>query len=103
SLGGGDHRLLSGPHGRHLVPVRLEARAERPPDLRLVVDDQHLRHDRGSTVRTGADSSGSSNTSVAPLPGVPSMWICPPCACTIARAIARPSPCPADCVDPAPR
>ena len=36
------HPFLAGAHGRDLVAVRLEAGAERSPDLRFVVDDEHL-------------------------------------------------------------
>ena len=43
-LGGADHAFLAGADRGDLVAVRLEARAQRAPDLRLVVDDQHQAH-----------------------------------------------------------
>jgi hypothetical protein len=43
-LGRGDEGLLARPDREDLVPVRLQARAQRATDLRLVVDHQHAGH-----------------------------------------------------------
>src|SRR4029079_12700928 len=80
------HPFLTGAHGRDLVPVRLEAGTERAPDLRFVVDDQHLHADPTFT--------GSSNTTTVPPPGAPSIQMRPPCATTTACAMASPRPLP---------
>ena len=55
--------------------------------------------DRGTHVRQapysdGSPAAGSSTQKVAPRPGGLSTPTVPPCACTIAEAIARPSPLP---------
>ena len=88
-LGRADHALLAGADRRHLVAVCLEARAERPPDLGLVVDDQDLHS-------TTDSSTGMSKTNAVPPRTVSSTQIRPPWAVTIAFAIASPKPVPGD-------
>ncbi len=70
-----------------LVAAAAQVHAERPQDLRLVVDDQH----RGSF---GAAVAGSSTIIVSPPPGVSSTASSPPMASTKPRATASPSPTP---------
>src|SRR5262245_9085120 len=99
-LGGRHDRLAAGADRAHLVAVRLQARPHRAPDLGLVVADEHAGHRRTSSRDTAscgigeASRPGSSNTTAAPPPGAPSTQMRPPCASTIAREIASPSPLP---------
>jgi hypothetical protein len=57
-LGRRDDRLLAVGGRLHLVAVRLQARAERAPDLGLVVDDQHAGHARRSEPPRPASTGG---------------------------------------------
>ncbi len=88
-LGGADHALLARSDRGHLVAVRFEAGAERSADLGLVVDDQDLHS-------TTDSSTGMSKTNAVPPRTVSSTQIRPPCAVTIAFAIASPNPVPGD-------
>jgi hypothetical protein len=55
---------------RHFVSARLQARAHRPKDVGVVVDDEDVRG-------TAHCTAGSSNITVVPPPGVPSIHIRP--------------------------
>ncbi len=102
-LGGAHDALLARADRGDLVAVGLEARAQRPPDLRLVVDHQHPAHARRllrarehSLVRRrrcDRDLEGERRHRPA---GASSIQMRPPWAVTIAFAIARPSPVPGE-------
>ena len=72
-----------------------EVEAERPPDLRFVVDDEHLRHAHCGPWCSACDGE-SVIVTVRPPPGVSSSVNVPCIAVMKPWAIDRPRPTPSD-------
>ncbi len=87
-------RLLRRRRGHRLEPGVAQHDAQRPQDLRLVVDDEHAPARRAHPTDAGTGAVGNSTTNVVPCPGRDSTAIVPPFASTKPRAIARPRPEP---------
>ena len=87
-------RLLRRGRGHRLEPGVAQDDAQRPQDLRLVVDDEHATARRAHPTGAGTGAVGNSTTNVVPCPGSDSTAIVPPFASTKPRAIARPRPDP---------
>src|SRR5438132_254947 len=82
---------LTGAHLDHVIAVGTQDQSQGPPNLRLVVDNQHpgMAHRHTAPLRTG-----SVKTKRAPAPGASSSHSLPPCASTNPRAMVRPNPEP---------
>ena len=89
-IGRAVERLLGGLGRDRLVAGLAQDDAQRPQDLRLVVDHEDARHAGAST---GA-GSGSSTTKDVPCPGSDSTRTRPPLASTRPRTMASPRPDP---------
>ena len=85
-------RARGGVRGVNLESRTAQSRAERPQDLRLVVDDEDPLLHAGSSA--GTSTTGSASANVAPCPGFDSAQRRPPFAAAKPRAIARPRPAP---------
>ena len=87
-------RLLRRGRGHRLEAGVAQHDAQRPQDLRLVVDDEHAPARRAHPTGAGTGAVGNSTTNVVPCPGRDSTAIVPPFASTKPRAIASPRPDP---------
>src|SRR5260370_39186127 len=85
-------RPLAGPGLGDHVTVRSQRGAHRPPDLRLVVNDQNIC--RGQRSSLPPRSTGSVNENTEPWPSWLVTLIVPCCATISALAIGNPMPVP---------
>ena len=89
-----DHRRFAGVGLEDLVSASSEIEAQRAPDLRFVVDHEHLDQGVSRAAVSGSWASGIEIVTVSPPPGVSSSAIVPPIASMKPCAIGRPSPTP---------